>query len=846
MSIDVKNEALLNCEAEFRKLSKRLSGIENSLQSIRKSLDSDIKSARNIDRDFKNICEDMDLNERNLTNIAKFLADTVKAYEDAEKKVKKDLNEVSNKKSGSNIFSKIFDKLKSIKEKVEAVLKVLKWIGIFGSPIGSIIALSKIKKYFDKKGIALNNENTEKIEIKKADIPQLKEVLSYDPKTYKEEVLLLQKRLNELGYTDDKKRKLKEDGLFGVNTLAAVNKYKELNELWNFGEYEGKVGNTTWEHLFANEFYYDDVIKKKNKSENYTGKIVEPVYFSQEDPAWKNIMYSNHGDKNQTIGSSGCGPTAMAMVVSTLTGKKVTPVEMCEFAVKKNYRTYNNGTAWGFFGAAAKEYDIKCVQTGDFSKVKEALSDGKHIVIASMGKGHFTQGGHFVVLTSVETKNGSNWYTVYDPNIDNSNYKNDGKIEQGIKNDGIVKAIESVFTSEGKQYWIFEKADTNIKINSNAGNSIEIQSSKLNNFDEYVVKKGDTLSAIAKKFGTTVEELAKTNGIKNVNLISVGQVLKIPKNQTTIKNDNKNASAAETNKPKAGTVKGEKSFEYAKNIAKGIVSSFEGGKEAIAGDFDGAGLSLGYLQMNLKYSLNKVLDAYANSPDTKKEFESIFNFDVDFQKNGKIVKMKGYEVIREVIKLDAQDRIKWGHSISDSNSKTPYYGVKEPWNSAFKTMLKSENFQRVYDSSSEVKAYYDKAINIMNSIGMNTVRGYTLALDISVNNGSTPMELVEAAMRNESNRLTNINDPYFTNMASGKKKEADIRVVKDLQECLKGVTDPVLKKAYYASAAAALQKSDGYSWDSWLRKKAILQGEGIVHGKSINAEGLTDEKIIMN
>lgn len=44
---------------------------------------------------------------------------------------------------------------------------------------------------------------------------------------------------------------------------------------------------------------------------------------------------------------------------------------------------------------------------------------------------------------------------------------------------------------------------------------------------KYTVKKGDTLSAIAKKYGTTVNSIAKLNNIKNVNLIYVGQVLYI-------------------------------------------------------------------------------------------------------------------------------------------------------------------------------------------------------------------------------------------------------------------------------------------------------------------------------
>ena len=44
----------------------------------------------------------------------------------------------------------------------------------------------------------------------------------------------------------------------------------------------------------------------------------------------------------------------------------------------------------------------------------------------------------------------------------------------------------------------------------------------------YTVKAGDTLYAIAVKYGTTVQAIAAANNISNPNLISVGQVLKIP------------------------------------------------------------------------------------------------------------------------------------------------------------------------------------------------------------------------------------------------------------------------------------------------------------------------------
>ena len=51
-------------------------------------------------------------------------------------------------------------------------------------------------------------------------------------------------------------------------------------------------------------------------------------------------------------------------------------------------------------------------------------------------------------------------------------------------------------------------------------------------YNTYTVVRGDTLSHIALRFGTTVSYLARLNNIRNVNLIYVGQVLKISEKVT--------------------------------------------------------------------------------------------------------------------------------------------------------------------------------------------------------------------------------------------------------------------------------------------------------------------------
>ena len=44
----------------------------------------------------------------------------------------------------------------------------------------------------------------------------------------------------------------------------------------------------------------------------------------------------------------------------------------------------------------------------------------------------------------------------------------------------------------------------------------------------YTIVKGDTLGKLAKRYGTTVDELVRINHIKNRNLIITGHTLLIP------------------------------------------------------------------------------------------------------------------------------------------------------------------------------------------------------------------------------------------------------------------------------------------------------------------------------
>ena len=137
----------------------------------------------------------------------------------------------------------------------------------------------------------------------------------------------------------------------------------------------------------------------------------KPISYLQTDPRWKNNNYSAAGER-KTIGSSGCGPTAAAMVIATLKDKSVTPAETAEWSMAHGYKAFNQGTYYSYFlpqfsqyGIAAERLNYSSVygQTASaaHTKAQNALKQGDWI-IACMGKGNWTTSGHFILVYAYE------------------------------------------------------------------------------------------------------------------------------------------------------------------------------------------------------------------------------------------------------------------------------------------------------------------------------------------------------------------------------------------------------------------------------------------------------------
>lgn len=133
----------------------------------------------------------------------------------------------------------------------------------------------------------------------------------------------------------------------------------------------------------------------------------------QWDKRWG---YELYGDG--WIANSGCGPTALSMVVVGLTGRTdLHPLAVARYAEEQGWYVPGVGTSWDLMTQGAAHFGLQSEEgtvSGDY--IREQLSPETPL-IASMSPGDFTNGGHFIVLTAV---NPDGSIRVNDPNSPNN------------------------------------------------------------------------------------------------------------------------------------------------------------------------------------------------------------------------------------------------------------------------------------------------------------------------------------------------------------------------------------------------------------------------------------------
>lgn len=168
-----------------------------------------------------------------------------------------------------------------------------------------------------------------------------------------------------------------------IRTKSAVKNIKE-----EIAEEDAPDGRDTVNTLIP-KVYNDTRLSMKNHKEYIAGYI----YFNQGESAWNQNGYC--------IAKAGCGPTSMAVVITSLTGKWVTPLDTAIWGYQHGFYS-REGSAHEMIPAMATAYGLCCQGVGtDYQAIKKALKAGKPVVCL-MGPGYFTRGGHFMVLVAID------------------------------------------------------------------------------------------------------------------------------------------------------------------------------------------------------------------------------------------------------------------------------------------------------------------------------------------------------------------------------------------------------------------------------------------------------------
>lgn len=199
-------------------------------------------------------------------------------------------------------------------------------------------------------------------------------------------VFALKERLNALSYDCG------EGDEYDRRTAWAVRWFRHLNEMEN----DDTVDEAAWSRIFANDAK--------------SGAVEEIPHYKQGAPLWADYPYDAvNTPEIETISTSGCGPTSMAMAISGALKKSVLPPVLADWANANGFRDPDgiHGTDESFFPACAELYGLKSEIVPvegleSYARVERELAAGNTIISNVVPGSPFTTCGHYNLISKIE------------------------------------------------------------------------------------------------------------------------------------------------------------------------------------------------------------------------------------------------------------------------------------------------------------------------------------------------------------------------------------------------------------------------------------------------------------
>lgn len=190
--------------------------------------------------------------------------------------------------------------------------------------------------------------------------------------------------------------------------------------LWWSPTYKQIKGGLTWASRDSGkyELTFDQRLQQEIRDRTKYAKEAYAIYkegdtmkdYIQSDPRWASKPYAG-----ETMAAAGCGPTAVADVISIVCEK--TPAEVADYITSIGGASNGYGTFWEAITCACNHFGMECKQLNTTSmygitdskaekEFIELLMTGEYVGILLLGNGFFAKNGHYIAVVYIDGK----WY----------------------------------------------------------------------------------------------------------------------------------------------------------------------------------------------------------------------------------------------------------------------------------------------------------------------------------------------------------------------------------------------------------------------------------------------------